>query len=708
MKRLLIGLLLAALSAAPAVAASSPPVTSSVNIVAPAGGFQGAGDVAAAAGFSHRVWYGSRAYSNASLGQRLMNVCVNNDATCVDFFSSNTTGDIVSQTIGSPAVTCPNALGTCTIKTAYNLVPSPAAGTDVTQPTIANRPLLMARAVPILGVNRACFYYPDTLASLVSSNPINWGPLPISMSAVLMNANSGYRPNNNSSHVGNAFGATSTGPILGFMGPNTTIGGAFPTQTAEDQLQLFAGSTVQYHMLDHTVHALQILWNGAASNAFIDGGPVSSNFNTGTTVSSSSTIMLGTSSNGSRFLGVWCEGGFADGDRSGANANLDANQTAYYITPTAVPTPVLDFTVDFDTGCNGACPAAGTQLGITQQGNVFDAANGFGYYNNWNYVWLAGKAGAVNSPCTTSSTGTNEGGSPNTDCTLGSKALFQIINGGQSCATLPCTASGKALQVTHAQGFAAGAQFNWGAPWLFFQFNYPAPGSLAYNVSDIEWDEILLSATSSPAAPNGQDYDLGASTAQGGTCGNCSKVGIVDAWTAPSSQGGLGGGFNQSGAGMQQQIATGGGYPCTTAAKNHVLWVWNNGMGWFADASHVFGQSMEEKQGYLRPTTGGAGQFTCLSIGVWRHFKMQVALGPNGYTKTWMNGALYNAYSRSENITSPQTVISPIATTNPALYQTSTLPETLFQTHPGGQAQDAPRWDEYLVFDNIHYRLYNR
>lgn len=110
--------------------------------------YVGAGDL----GWTVLGVYSTRAYSAATLGAKLLNVCVS--GTCADMSSSASTGDLVSQTINGSV--CPNAsVGTCKVKTWYEL--SGVVGNDgnATQATTATQPSLISSATN----GRACVYF---------------------------------------------------------------------------------------------------------------------------------------------------------------------------------------------------------------------------------------------------------------------------------------------------------------------------------------------------------------------------------------------------------------------------------------------------------------------------------------------------------------------------------------------------------------------
>jgi hypothetical protein len=111
----------------------------------PAPSYQGPGDVTAGA----KMWWGLRAYSAATAGNKVANVCNSTGGTdvgCADMLSSATTGQLVPATIGG--ITCPGA--NCTVKILYDQTAGNncTAGTcDVSQATVASRPTLDASCI---------------------------------------------------------------------------------------------------------------------------------------------------------------------------------------------------------------------------------------------------------------------------------------------------------------------------------------------------------------------------------------------------------------------------------------------------------------------------------------------------------------------------------------------------------------------------------
>src|SRR6202042_1672288 len=94
-------------------------------------------------------YYGTRAYSFATLGNKLVNLCNSTggtDVLCADASSSVSTGDLVIP--GSLTSFCPGA--NCTIKTYYDISGNAncsSAACDATQLTIASRAILTASVI---------------------------------------------------------------------------------------------------------------------------------------------------------------------------------------------------------------------------------------------------------------------------------------------------------------------------------------------------------------------------------------------------------------------------------------------------------------------------------------------------------------------------------------------------------------------------------
>ena len=127
------------------------------------GAYVGPGDIVSGA----TVFYGLRAYNAASAGNKIANLCNSTggtDVTCADAFSSASTGALVIPA-GLVSI-CPGA--NCTVQTLYEQIGGgncTPANCDMTQATIASRPVLTASCTPN---NLACM-------SFVSSSSQNLG-----------------------------------------------------------------------------------------------------------------------------------------------------------------------------------------------------------------------------------------------------------------------------------------------------------------------------------------------------------------------------------------------------------------------------------------------------------------------------------------------------------------------------------------------------
>lgn len=111
-------------------------------------------------------WYGARAYSAATRGNKAMNVCNVSDVACADLFTDSSTGNLVVTTIGGSS--CSSV--TCTVKTLYDQTGN---GNDVTNSTIANRPTLVVTCLnghPCLQYVRASAQVLATAGNISAQN----------------------------------------------------------------------------------------------------------------------------------------------------------------------------------------------------------------------------------------------------------------------------------------------------------------------------------------------------------------------------------------------------------------------------------------------------------------------------------------------------------------------------------------------------------
>lgn len=114
------------------------------------------------------------------------------------------------------------------------------------------------------------------------------------------------------------------------------------------------------------------------------------------------------------------------------------------------------------------------------------------------------------------------------------------------------------------------------------------------------------------------------------------------------------------------------------------------------------------------------------NLGQWYHFKVEIALGPNGWYKAWVDGVLYNSYppnpgnvsptSSGQSIAGGPSTTDAITTTNPTPLATGDKSVNI-QPHFGGQPDhttwalgsgDCMRTNSYIVYDNIHVTAYNK
>lgn len=91
----------------------------------------------------------------------------------------------------------------------------------------------------------------------------------------------------------------------------------------------------------------------------------------------------------------------------------------------------------------------------------------------------------------------------------------------------------------------------------------------------------------------------------------------------------------------------------------------------------------------------------------WYHMKVENALGPNGYYKLWVDGALVNSYAPGAVAPSTGQTIS--GGTNSATDSRNTTNPSEFTTrqigicpHFGGQYNDRAFVDSYMLIDNVH------
>lgn len=102
--------------------------------------YAGPGDVKSGAS----AWWGLRAYSAATAGNRAANICNSGDANCADINTLANGNFDVTTAQGSP-LNCGGTGGTCTVKILYDQSGAnscSSAACDLSQPTAATRPVL--------------------------------------------------------------------------------------------------------------------------------------------------------------------------------------------------------------------------------------------------------------------------------------------------------------------------------------------------------------------------------------------------------------------------------------------------------------------------------------------------------------------------------------------------------------------------------------
>lgn len=214
--------------------------------------YTGPGDIQAS-GIVH--WAGLRAYSTATRGNRVAQVCttISTVDTCVDMNSDATTGMIVLTTIGG--LTCNNSTVLCNVKNLYDqsgaLKCSGATACDWTEPSVALRPSLITSclgALPCMGFVRA------------SSSALGITGLAAAVSQPI-----------STSVVANRTGSTtSISGMHGLGGPNFQRQMAFDTT---NRVYIFGGSgnVNSATVSNNAWHAFQGVFNGSSSLVNLDG-----------------------------------------------------------------------------------------------------------------------------------------------------------------------------------------------------------------------------------------------------------------------------------------------------------------------------------------------------------------------------------------------------------------------------------------------------
>jgi len=268
--------------------------------------FTGPGDIITS---NAVAWWGLRAYSTATRGNKLANVCDAGDAHCVDMLSDATTGNAV---IPSSNPNCTTS--SCTVKTLYDLTGQtncdPGGGgfsCDVTQATIANRPTLTVNCV---GSTHPCLTWSGSGQQLESIHIALTQTQPFSVVVIAKRTSF-------TSVENDIIGQPSGFPWrIAFNATANTVmfngGGADATGSASDG----------------AAHAIQTLFNGTSSVIAIDGS--SSSVSTGTnSINGGLDFLIGGVSQPA-INTVSVEFGIFGGDKSANFSALNSNQHAYW------------------------------------------------------------------------------------------------------------------------------------------------------------------------------------------------------------------------------------------------------------------------------------------------------------------------------------------------------------------------------------------
>jgi hypothetical protein len=265
--------------------------------------YAGPGDVVSGA----RMWWGLRAYSLATVGTNIANVCNSGDANCADVVSlSNGDFDVATAT-GAP-LNCGGAGGTCTIKILYEQT----GGSTCTGPVPCHLNTTTSAATrPILAFNcigsKPCMSFTGTQFLRTGVNVIS-DVQPNTFSAVSQTTNTGA----NRSLVAST---TSGANQLGYDAANNTV-------------KAFAGSNLTATASAGSYHAFQAVLNGASSDMNVDGTPNTGNPGSG---AFSGIVSIGEIS-GTQFMsGTMLEAGvWITGFNSTQSSNMSANQHSYW------------------------------------------------------------------------------------------------------------------------------------------------------------------------------------------------------------------------------------------------------------------------------------------------------------------------------------------------------------------------------------------
>ena len=263
------------------------------------GGYSGPGDVVTT---NWIAFNGLRAFSSATRGQKLANVCDAADAHCADMLSDATTGNAV---VPSSNPNCSSS-GNCTVKTLYDQSGSLACAStacDLTQATIANRPTL---TIGCTG-GKVCLTFTAT-QSLSSGSVSPFASQPFSGSLV------GERTGNFTTQM----------IFTGAVGGDVQVAFLSSANTG----YVYAGTVASTTVSDSAFHSIQGVFNNASSVLDVDGSSsaVSSGVNNFTT----GICMSNSCAGGFGITGNIAEVAWWAADKSASFAAMNTNQHTYW------------------------------------------------------------------------------------------------------------------------------------------------------------------------------------------------------------------------------------------------------------------------------------------------------------------------------------------------------------------------------------------
>lgn len=213
------------------------------------GAYTGPGDAVSGAKLSLSV----RAYSAATRGNKLMNVCATDLAHCADFLSDATTGDLVFQTVNGNAC---GSTGTCVVKNWYDdsggLGCAGARCDILSALAFASLPLLTPSCT---SSGKACLtcngndFNSASISSIAQPHDVSTVARRTSGTSISIVTNLG-------------------GNVETFFNTANTTGG-------------YAGTTQTVALTDNTWGRQQATFNGASGSLYVNGGATTKNMGVG-------------------------------------------------------------------------------------------------------------------------------------------------------------------------------------------------------------------------------------------------------------------------------------------------------------------------------------------------------------------------------------------------------------------------------------------